>query len=228
LDDAYDPNYLAMPGIQQLLLSRAFDILPEQDPNLLPYYQQSGLWRLLSRIKRAQTQAVTAAEIDIQDSVARNIIDKREARKKAVIQDQLPDLSSGLAEYSRNINTLLDLAQTHNIRLILMTQPAMWRPDLTQSEQDLLLYGQKSDDKIYYSVEALMAGLAAYNERLLEICGERQVECIDLAAALPQDTTVFYDDIHFNESGAEQVARMIAGYMLNHAERFAWFDLVGK
>ena len=42
----------------------------------------------------------------------------------------------------------------------------------------------------------------------------RKVECIDLAPVLPGDTTLFYDDVHFNESGAEKVAEVLAQYIL--------------
>ena len=76
-------------------------------------------------------------------------------------------------------------------------------------------YGPRRD--YYYTAEALARGMAAYNKRLLDICAERQVECIDLATALPKDTTVFYDDVHFNESGSKQVAQILADYLLRHA-----------
>jgi hypothetical protein len=49
---------------------------------------------------------------------------------------------------------------------------------------------------------------------LLEVCRERELACIDLAAALPQDETVFYDDAHFNESGARQVANVVVRSLL--------------
>jgi hypothetical protein len=76
--------------------------------------------------------------------------------------------------------------------------------------------GYGPNRKFFYSVEALAEGMAAYNGRLLEICRQRQVECIDLATLLPKDTTVFYDDAHFNESGAKQVARIVADYLSHH------------
>jgi len=38
---------------------------------------------------------------------------------------------------------------------------------------------------------------------------------LDLASLLQKDTTVFYDDVHFNESGAEKVSNIIAQYFFN-------------
>ncbi len=66
----------------------------------------------------------------------------------------------------------------------------------------------------YYTIEALRAAQAAYNDALLEVCRDRELACIDLAAALPQDETVFYDDAHFNESGARRVANVVARSLL--------------
>jgi hypothetical protein len=100
--------------------------------------------------------------------------------------------------------------------LILMTQPTLWRTDLTPAEKDLLWFGWGPQRKFFYSIEALIEGMSAYNNKLLEICQQRQVECIDLAHTLPADTTVFYDDVHFNESGARQVTQVIANYLLQH------------
>jgi hypothetical protein len=42
------------------------------------------------------------------------------------------------------------------------------------------------------------------------------VECIDLATTLEKDTTVFYDDVHFNESGAQKVSKTVSNYFLSH------------
>ena len=50
------------------------------------------------------------------------------------------------------------------------------------------------------------------------------MECIDLAKTLPKDTTVFYDDVHFNENGAHQMVQIVADYLL-HYEPFERTDL---
>jgi hypothetical protein len=49
------------------------------------------------------------------------------------------------------------------------------------------------------------------------VCRERGLECVDLAAKLPRDTSVFYDDCHFNESGARRVAEVLAEHLLGRA-----------
>jgi hypothetical protein len=56
--------------------------------------------------------------------------------------------------------------------------------------------------------------MALYNQRLLEVCRSRDIDCIDLASFVARDTTTFYDDCHFNEAGAEKVADIIASHIL--------------
>ncbi len=214
--EAYDPNYLNTRQAEQELIERAFYLRVNQDP-YKPYYHQSAIWRLGEQIWQARTLAQTAKDIDIEDEGATAMVSRRALRKNAsIIKDELPDLSFALAEYERNLNTLIDIAQAHHTRLILMTQPTLWQADLSPAEQDLLWFGWGGDREYYYSVTALAEGISRYNQTLLTVCKQRQIECLDLANLLPQDTTIFFDDVHFNESGAEQVAKSIADYLLDH------------
>jgi hypothetical protein len=48
-----------------------------------------------------------------------------------------------------------------------------------------------------------------YNAVSRDVCRSVDVECVDAAAALPQDTTVFYDDVHFNVSGSHALAALL-------------------
>ena len=67
----------------------------------------------------------------------------------------------------------------------------------------------------YYSVDALATALGRYNETLLAVCATARIDCMDLDAKLPKDTTVFYDDVHFNEAGARQVAMTVVAHLLD-------------
>ena len=67
----------------------------------------------------------------------------------------------------------------------------------------------------YYSVDALATALGRYNETLLAVCATARIGCIDLDAKLPKDTTAFYDDVHFNEAGARQVAMRVVAHLLD-------------
>src|SRR5262245_21278002 len=211
-DKDYDPNFLEKPEVKKELLYRTFSgtyqLYPED-----PFYKRSALWQLLRKAKQ------TISSEHIEDEDGNMYITWREHRQRAAeIRDSLPDLSSALEEYARNINMIIDLGQEKSVRLILMTQPTMWRAGLPQDLDALLWLGgigdfQKESGKPYYSVTALEKAMKAYNDTLLRICRERSLECLDLASLLEKDTTVFYDDTHFNESGARKVAEALSKIM---------------
>ena len=144
----------------------------------------------------------------------------RRYRKNAEeISETIPDLNAALEEYRRNLNSIADLAQQRSIRLMLLTQPALWRSDLTQEDRDLLWMGgigsfQTGKGHKYYAVSSLEKIMQQYNDTLLDVCRKRAIDCIDLARTLPKDRTVFYDDVHFNESGARQVAESLFSFII--------------
>jgi hypothetical protein len=115
-----------------------------------------------------------------------------------------------------NLRAIARSAALHHARIVFVTQPFLWRDDLPPDLQRLLWLGgvgpfQKEAGHEYYSVSALAAGMDAYNRTLLATC--RRIPgavCVDLAALLPKDTTVFYDDVHFNEAGSRRVAEILA------------------
>jgi len=214
-DVDYDPYFMEKPGFEDKLLAETFHVLPAGCNKILPYYKRTAIWHLARNIKYR-----FFASGHVQDREGQYHKKWRKHRKNAIaIRDTLLDLSSSLEEFSRNINTIIDIAEKNSVRLIMVTQPAMWSPSLSDSLKDLLWFGgigkySPGYEREYYSVEALADGMKMYNETLLKTCRMRQVECFDLASLVVNDDTIFYDDCHFNERGAEKVAGYIARYML--------------
>jgi lysophospholipase L1-like esterase len=138
------------------------------------------------------------------------------------MREVLPDLSTALDEYARNLTQIIAVAKEKSVRLIFITQPSMWKPRLPDNLEALLWLGgvgdfQKELGDPYFSAAALEKGMKAYNNTLLRVCRERQIECIDLAPTLEKDTTVFFDDVHFNEVGARKVAGAVSQYLLERS-----------
>ena len=136
-------------------------------------------------------------------------------------------MHTGLLEYRRNIEKIIDITNAHKIRLVLLTQPVIWDPEHSGAYDELLWMGGVGDfttgqSDTYYSVKVLADAMHRYNQELLSICSERKLDCINLAALLPKDTTTFYDDVHFNESGAQKVAELVSQHILqNDYDRFS-------
>ena len=218
-DNTYDPHYMEKPEANRTLLMETFpgtyDGYPED-----PFYKRMAIWQLLRKSKRLFARD-TAVYTEDQDG--KIFITWRNHRQRAgEMRETLPDLATAIDEYARNLNQIIDLAQQKSVRLIFMTQPSLWKSGLTPNLEALLWLGgigdfQKELGKPYYSAAALEKGMTAYNETLLRVCRERQIECFDLASKLEKDTTIFFDDVHFNENGARKVAGELSRYMLERS-----------
>ena len=210
-------GYTEQDESEEELSISSFSMTPLNHKSHLPFYKKTAIWQVCKKLRY-----LIFSGSEKQDTEGRQYIIWREHRKKAkAIIDVLPDMSKALEEYSRNINIMIDLAEETHVRLIFITQPVLWKPGLSKGLKDLLWLGgvgsfQKEEGKEYYSVDALADAMKMYNDTLLNICHRRGVEYIDLAAFLPKDTSVFYDDCHFNEKGSEIMAELINQYMLEH------------
>ena len=127
----------------------------------------------------------------------------------------------------------MDVVEPSGAQLVLLTQPALWSLGLSQEGRDRLMFGgppltRSRPGALYYSVEALAEGMAAYNAALLRTCRKRNLNCVDLARALPPDTVVFADDVHYTEEGSRRVASAVASYLLRGPlrERYAERDRI--
>jgi lysophospholipase L1-like esterase len=147
--------------------------------------------------------------------------EKRAARRRALLLDQAPDVSRGLEAYAGSIHRTVDLAEERGIALVLMTQATIWRDDLTARERQLLWFGWTEHPRKYYAADVLAGTMRQYNDTLSRVCRERGVACVDLASAVPRDTTAFYDDCHFNEAGCRRVAALVAEHVRNHPQLVA-------
>ena len=221
LDVNYVPYSLESPGYRVKLFSKAFSEVPMQYTTNVPLYKRTEIWHRLLKIKERLLKS-DSHKGHVQDDSGNIYITWRWNRLNAGgIMDVLPDLTSALEEYAQNVNTIVDFATDRGVRVVLVTQPVLWRPDLPGELRSLLWMGgigdfQAQSGKEYYSVKALSAAMKKYNETLLTVCRNREVECIDLASLLPKDTTIFYDDVHFNEGGARKTAVILADYLLQH------------
>ncbi len=216
--EAYDPTFFEREGSIRSQVRLAFHRVPEAfwhsifDPDR-PWFKHTGLWRTARDAKQALESRHAGpgpGTILVQERRGRGEIEARRKRQEArPLVDALPDLGPALGEYRRNLERIVDLAQGHGVELLMLTQPSIWRPDLPP-ELDRLLWLGHGEGGVYYTSRALAEGIARYNRVMLEVCADRRVECLDLAAMLPKDDTVFYDDVHFNEAGAERVAAAVA------------------
>lgn len=108
--------------------------------------------------------------------------------------------------YAVNLRTLAGIAAGQRVPLILMTQPTSWR----SPEPAAVRWHWMTGWPERYPEVALDSALGEYNQVMREVAAEQGVPLIDLAATLPRSMTYFYDDMHFNPRGADELAARLA------------------
>jgi lysophospholipase L1-like esterase len=212
-----DPNAEAMQvrnafalspgGFREVLTA---DMVPQQEA----WYRKSRLFQLA---KRART-GFQATQV-FRGIAGGNIGQWRQNRQSAsTVVDQLPDLTQPLADYRQHLQAVVREAKRGGATVVFLTQPALWKPAMPDAERRLLWLGgtgsfQEEPGHTYYSPAALATAMNRYNETLLSECRDQGLQCLDLASALPKDTVMFYDDVHFTEAGAAAVGRLVAEHL---------------
>lgn len=183
-----------------------------------PFYTRTALWKKAKQIQE-NLKTKEVEEQLVQDNAGLVYKEWRKNRAEAQPkEDYLPlELDEALLKYKTNLYQLIELGEEKGVRTIFMTQPTLWRENLTPEEDALLWAGwggaHQADSSQYYSVRALKEGMDKFNQTLWDVCSEKKLECIDLDRQLPKDTTIFYDDCHFNENGSEEVAEILTAYL---------------
>ncbi|MFT5251173.1 MAG: lysophospholipase L1-like esterase [Flavobacteriales bacterium] len=181
----------------------AFQHIPN---DYLPLYKRLSIYRLAYRAKKN-----ILFRLNHKDYLTKTVMDIKNLKKQSKIIKKLPNLTAGLNHYEANINTLIKQAKEKKIKLVFITQATMWKPDLEQKYEDLIVTSGFTNNEAFYSTEALYDGMEIFNERLKTVCDQNNISYLDLN--IPKTTESFYDDFHFNESGAELTSGQLSTFL---------------
>lgn len=170
-----------------------------------PLFERSNLYAVAHNWYAARKQA-KQHEREFADG--RSYVRRRALRREAELLTESPDLERGLAEYRTNLETIVDRCRELDLRVIVMTQPVLWRAELTASERELLWLGMP-DEQHKLAPDVLADGMTRFNDVLRDVAQSRGIECVDLDG-LNGRAELFYDDCHFTEAGAQAVADALA------------------
>jgi lysophospholipase L1-like esterase len=171
-------------------------------------YRRLTLWRLMESVLDVGTP-VASGQI-VQDPAGRWIDQKRTERSAKRQADPNADerLTSGddLEIYRRRLTSLVEACRQRGLKLLLVTQPTMWRGDLPPEDEKLLV---EQTEQVAYSAGLLARLMESYNEIMTSVGKETGTPVADLAGAIPKNRSAFYDDCHFNDAGCEKVAQFL-------------------
>jgi lysophospholipase L1-like esterase len=182
-----------------------------------PYYRELRVVEAAVQLQDVYSvyRATRSGEAVIQDRQAGWVRQRRAARRLLLrrygaIHDIPAGLDAAIQTYQDTLRRIIEICHKNGQHLVLITQPTIFRTTLSEQEQALLCQAFENGA---YDPGTLAAVMDEYNAALLDVCREDHVDCIDLASMLPKDTSVFYDDVHFNVSGCDRVARIVSDFL---------------
>ena len=129
-----------------------------------------------------------------------------------------------IGQYRQNLLTIIHDLKAQHIRPIFLTQPLLYD---SSSRWDKVVGWEYSNVGRHGLLSAATHArlLGFFNQELLRVCNDEQVEAVDIASAVPHSEEYFYDSMHFTEKGAEFVAGQVAHYILDHKRGGSLSDL---
>jgi lysophospholipase L1-like esterase len=115
-----------------------------------------------------------------------------------------------LEGFRNRLEQLADTCLAWGIRPVFITQPNQFgtgRDPVTGADLSLFPLDHGQNGRLQWEV------LEMYNEVTRNFCSQRGLTLVDLARILPKDSRYFYDNSHFTNAGAAEVARILAGQL---------------
>ena len=94
------------------------------------------------------------------------------------------------------------------MQVVFVSGPTVWRENLPPEIEAKLWFG-RIPAKGFLSSGSLWQSMDRYNNIMRRVCDVEGSDFADLSA-MDGKAELFYDDCHFTEAGAEEVARRIA------------------
>lgn len=134
-------------------------------------------------------------------------------KPRAVIETET---FSGLKSYERNLRALAELVTIDRNKLVMMTEPHLFKEQMTAAEQKALhlINYQAVGPYSRWGHKTALAGMNQYNSKLKQIAADVGALVIDLDAEIPKSLDVFYDEVHYRVPTFDLLAQTIASKIL--------------
>ncbi len=127
------------------------------------------------------------------------------------LQEVITDSFPGLESFERNLRTLIALARIDGTKVILMTQPNIYKEEMSSAEMmsltmlnaEAIGYGKK------WGYRTALSGFRQYNDKIRAIAASENIPLIDLEKVVPKTLDYFFDDVHYKN----QTYDLISGFL---------------
>ena len=117
-----------------------------------------------------------------------------------------------LDDFSKYMGTLIELVQNDGAKVVLVSQPYLYKSEMSDEEKNLLWMnsGMCLENGKYPNSETMALAMDAYNAKTAKLADTYHVAFVHGEPALPKDLTCFVDDVHYTPLGAKKLAETIA------------------
>lgn len=121
------------------------------------------------------------------------------------------DLLRALPAFRRNLANIVQRAQDDGAKVIVLSQPFLYRTDLGSDERARLFFSYYYADYAQVpSIEEQIMAMRAFNAASRDVALARNALFLDVEAMVPKTQGMFFDDVHYTELGARMVAEAVA------------------
>lgn len=122
-----------------------------------------------------------------------------------------------LDDFERHLRYLVHYLESDKTQIVLMTQPYLYKDQMSAEELSLLWFGKKwGKEKTtvfqyqYSSEDSLRVAMDAFNEKTKTVSLDENVLLVDLESEISKDLEHFTDDVHYTVKGAHRVGELVA------------------
>ena len=118
----------------------------------------------------------------------------------------------GLEAYREKIKSLVEVIRNDGATPILMTEPYLYRQNLTEAEQATLtmLRTTSIGPGKNWSLNAATVGMQKFSTVVRDVAKESKVALIDLESRIPKSTQYLRDDCHFTDEAFPMIASFVS------------------
>ncbi len=116
-----------------------------------------------------------------------------------------------LPVFERNLRMLVRFLKADGVKVILLTQPSIYRPGLTPPELAKLYFApiHCGQNGVYPDVASMEYGMGLFNDVIRKVAGDSGVALVDLEKEIPKDPAFLSDDVHPTAQATEKEAELI-------------------
>lgn len=173
---------------------------------------KSYTWMLKSHRGEETAPMATDGGANVEAKAGEDRVDQYLLKRGSLYRDDKRTFTpqSVPPDYVETLEEIVATCRRHAVTCVFTTQPIGYKQGISP-EFKRSFWMTPFDASYTLTFESAIRLAALYNDFLRRFAAERQLPLCDLDAAIEPSFENFYDEMHFNEQGAETVAAILSG-----------------